>query len=179
MTYPATDISNRAAGDFVTDVMWDELVDALNFLANRPACRVFHSVNQSITNNTATTLAFNSERFDTNTMHDTATNNSRITMTTAGLYLVNCSVALESRNDYNFAYLLLRTNGSTTIGYQTSLDIDVSNTPLISVTTLWKFAAADYVEARILQVNGAAAAANALTDPTASPEFSAVWVGRG
>src|SRR5689334_6638767 len=62
----------------------------------QPAVRVTHNTTQSITNNTATVLAFNTERFDqaggaSAAMHDTVTNNSRLTALYAGIYLINAS----------------------------------------------------------------------------------------
>lgn len=52
-------------------------------------CSLYKSANQSINNATRTTITWNSEQFDTNTFHDNATNNSRITIPSgkAGYYL--------------------------------------------------------------------------------------------
>lgn len=52
------------------------------------SARVYHNANQSISNGASTALAFNSERWDTDTIHDNATNNSRLTCKTAGKYLI-------------------------------------------------------------------------------------------
>jgi hypothetical protein len=52
------------------------------------SCQVTHNANQSIPSATGTILAFNTENWDTDNMHDTATNNSRIYCTKAGKYLV-------------------------------------------------------------------------------------------
>jgi len=52
------------------------------------SARATHSANQSIANNTLTNLALDSEDFDTDSMHDTATNNERLTFKTAGKYVV-------------------------------------------------------------------------------------------
>ena len=62
-----------------------------------PSVRVYHNATQLITNNTETAVAFNSELWDTaagvaDTMHDTATNNSRLTCRYAGKYLVEGSI---------------------------------------------------------------------------------------
>ena len=50
-------------------------------------CRVYQSVLQTI-NTTATVVNFGAELFDTNSYHDNATNNSRITIPTSGYYTV-------------------------------------------------------------------------------------------
>ena len=66
-----------------------------------PAVRVFHNASQSITNSTLTALAFNSERFDqaggvASTMHDTVTNNSRLTAIYAGVYMIGGTIRWAS-----------------------------------------------------------------------------------
>ena len=50
--------------------------------------RVTKSANQSINDATSTLVTFDTEVFDTDTMHNNVTNNSRLTVTTAGKYLV-------------------------------------------------------------------------------------------
>jgi len=54
-------------------------------------CRAYISGDTSVANSTDVIVAFNNENFDTNSFHDNATNNSRITIPTgyAGKYLVN------------------------------------------------------------------------------------------
>ena len=54
--------------------------------------RAHHSSNQSITNNTFTVLSLNSERWDTDSIHDNSTNNSRLTCNTAGKYIITAGV---------------------------------------------------------------------------------------
>ena len=55
-----------------------------------PSCLVWHDVVQAIANNTATSLSFNSEAigWDTDSMHDTVVNNTRITIRTPGVYAI-------------------------------------------------------------------------------------------
>lgn len=55
-------------------------------------CRVFHNANQAIPHNTWTTLAFNTERYDTDAMHDTVVNNDRITIKTLGKYVLGVNI---------------------------------------------------------------------------------------
>lgn len=50
--------------------------------------RAFNSAAQSIPNAAWTTVTLNSETYDTNTMHDLVTNNSRLTCNTAGKFMV-------------------------------------------------------------------------------------------
>ena len=52
----------------------------------QPTCAVYHSVAQSIPNVASTNLAYDSERHDSDALHDTVTNNDRITIRRAGIY---------------------------------------------------------------------------------------------
>lgn len=62
------------------------LRDAVNFLINRPICQVRQTVSQSFTSGTPAVVTFDSEDVDTDNMHSTVTNTSRITAVTAGRY---------------------------------------------------------------------------------------------
>src|SRR5678815_4874680 len=75
------------AGLFQPEVRVNQALDVLDALVG-PKARVYHNTTQSIANNTNVALAFNSERFDTDTIHDLSTNNSRLTCRTAGTYLL-------------------------------------------------------------------------------------------
>lgn len=175
MTYPATNISNRAAGEFVDDDDWDELVDALNFLANRPSCRVYNSAAISCANGAETFLTFNSERWDTDSMHSTGSLTGRITINTAGLYVVtaNLDIAPSATGD---RYVAIRVNGATVIGYDSRRAPAVQGC-LFVLSTLYRFAVADYIEVGVYQDSGGAL--NARAGTAYSPEFGATWIGRG
>lgn len=148
---------------------------------NPPACRVFHNANQSIAHNTEQTVVFNSERWDTDTMHSTSVNTERITFTTAGLYLVTFSGFWQAAADYTFLYCSLRLNGTTSIAFGTSAaphnTASIRHQALLS--TVYKFAATDYVEVRVAHANSAVAARTLDVFGNASPEFSATWIGVG
>jgi hypothetical protein len=61
---------------------------------NSPYCSVYHSTTQVLTTAVVTSMSANSERADwsVTAMHDTAVNNSRITVQKAGWYTVNATV---------------------------------------------------------------------------------------
>lgn len=147
---------------------------------NPPMCRVFHNANQSVNDLTETTVAFNSERFDTDSMHDTVTNNSRITINTAGVYVVSFTGQFANRSDYFRVYSTLRVNGSLPIAVgMVSNQNGVAQNPMVFITTIYKFAVGDYVEARVFQDNNAGVASNLETGTAWTPEFSAAWIGVG
>jgi hypothetical protein len=172
---PATVVT----GTTITSTWGNSVKTAADYLANPPACRVYHTANQAINNNALTALAFNSERFDTNTMHDTVTNNSRITFNTAGLYIVTGSFAFALDTDYTDITGLIRMTGATTIAEETRYATGVSAIPRLTISTLYKFAVSEYVELVAYQTNTSANANNVTASLNYSPEFSAVWVGLG
>lgn len=167
--------TNRFVSRSTADV-WQQ--DGLFF--DPPACRVYHNANQSFTDATLNGVAFNSERYDTNTMHDTVTNNNRITINTAGLYLVTFDGHFAAASDYTEVYGFIRVNNTSYIaqggpGAATGGGLNVG----FNVATVYKFAANDYVTADAVQNNTANAARNLVASGNYSPEFSATWIGRG
>lgn len=54
----------------------------------QPCASVYKAAVQSISSSSFTTATFDTERFDTDTIHDTVTNNSRLTCKTAGKYQI-------------------------------------------------------------------------------------------
>lgn len=178
---PYVEPTSRATGYLVTAANWNQdVVDNVSFLANPPACRVYHNTTQSIAHGVFQAVVFNSERFDTDSMHSTASNTSRITINTAGLYLVTGHTEFVTATDYTEHLVGFKVNGSTFIAFVRDKDPGTaSDTRLYSVATTWKFAATDYVELFVFQGNGAAAARNLSGTAAYGTEFSATWIGRG
>jgi hypothetical protein len=162
---------NFAAGAILTEANLDTLSDDIAFLANPPKCRVFNSANISIPNTTATALTFNSERFDTDTMHSTSVNTGRITFTTAGTYLVGGGISFAS-NATNSRQLDIRLNGATVIASDV-IGANPADVTRLTVSTLYAFSATDYIEIVAYQSSGVAL--NALASANFSPEAWAIW----
>lgn len=164
----------------LTATQWNASVrDNILFLANPPACRVYRTTDQSLTDNTETTITFDAERFDPTGMHSTSSNTGRITFSDAGVYIVSFHGWLASGGDYAEVEGRIRLNGSTVIALE-SRHMSTFNAPqTIMMHTIYKFAAGDYVEMRLRQDNTAAAARNLIANTPFSPEFAAVWVGLG
>lgn len=179
MAYSAP--TTRATGFLVTAAVWNQdVVDNVAFLANPPACRVYHNTTQALTDGNEGSVTFNSERFDTAAMHSTGTNPGRITIPTAGLYVVGFTGTFEAANDYVNCYAMLRMNGSTYIAMGAEARSTVGlNAALVTVHTVYKFAASDYVEVRVMQNNSATATRNLTSGANFSPEFYACWAGLG
>ncbi len=77
--------------------------------------RAKNSADQTLATAEWTTLAWNSEDWDTDTIHDTVTNNSRLTCKTAGKYLVSYYIQFDS-NATGYRSLIVQKNGGNTFG---------------------------------------------------------------
>lgn len=168
----------------VAPASWgDSVKAATDYLASPPACRVYRTTTQSINNNTLTAVTFDAERFDTDTMHSTVTNTGRITFTTAGIYVVSFSGGLAAASDYTLVEMMIRKNGSSILANSTmGTWANATDGPQCATTTIYKFAAADYVEALVFHVNSGAAARNLTASGTGAAQycdFSAAWIGTG
>lgn len=116
--------------------------------------RVFHSVNQSIPNGgvSLTPLVFDSERYDSANLHSTVANTGRLTVPVAGRYLVWAGVRWAGASSGE-RQLGLRAGGTVTIAYLSQLPVGTSPTDMI-VSTIWSFAAGQYVEVVVYQTSG-------------------------
>ena len=141
-------------------------------LAGMPAARVYNSAAISISHNLDTVLTFNSERFDTDAIHDTVTNPSRLVCKTAGLYLIVGHVRFAS-NATGFRYTYIRVNGTTSLAVQETPAVSGFPT-ILSVATLYQLAVNDYAELLVYQNSGAAL--NVEVSVAQSPEFALVRV---
>lgn len=167
--------STKSTGDGLTAADWNTYVrDNANFLYQPPRVDVYHSTDQSIANATDTALSFDSERYDTDTMHSTVTNNSRVTVNTEGLYTVSAGIEFAS-NTTGSRQVVIQVNGSSSIA--------VANTPSgatlgvvrLSTSTTWYASAGDYFQVLVYQDSGGAL--NALGVQPRAPFLRAAWVG--
>lgn len=137
-----------------------------------PACRVHRTTDQSIPDATVTAVTFNSETYDTDTMHSTASNTSRITFTTAGIYLVTASVYWPP-NATGLRTVHIRKNGSTYLAIDQRPTAGAAFSTAMSTSTSDSFAAGDYVECVVWQNSGGAL--NVETGNFYSPIFTATY----
>lgn len=117
------------------------------------ACRVTRTTNQSIPDATETLVTFNAETYDTDGMHSTVTNNSRITIVTAGVYEVGFNGRFPSGNDYSVLQALLRVNGTTYIAQEQNPGTGIAVPQRIGVKTTTQFVVGDYIEVLVYQDN--------------------------
>ena len=76
------------------------------------SCRVYANATQSISDSTTTLVtSWGSESFDTDTMHDPASNPGRITIKTAGTYLVGASLGFSANTTGSREVQIQKYNG--------------------------------------------------------------------
>lgn len=169
--------STRATDDVITAAQWNaDIVENIKFLANPPMVRAIHSLGQNILNVTQTVLSFDTEHYDTDNMHSTVTNSSRITVNTAGKYQFGTNVQIQS-NSSGFREVFLRKNGSVLIAYNLLAPAN-GNVTIANLTTTDTFIVGDYVEVVVYQNSGGTLAVDS-TVPSGnrySPLFWATWV---
>lgn len=115
--------------------------------------RVYNSGDITIGNSSWTALTFDSERYDTDTIHSTVANTSRLTATTAGYYLISAT----ARFDFNTTgqrILMIYLNNTTGIARQGIGNADATNREHLNCTTVYYLSASDYVEAQVYQDSG-------------------------
>lgn len=125
------------------------LRDNLAFLFTPPCFRAYHNTTQSVNSSALTFLALNSERFDTDTMHDNATDNSRGTVKTAGRFLFGMTLSWPNAASAR-RIASLQVNRGFNIGRDEKTTADCSH----AFDALYAFAVSDYVEIEAFQASG-------------------------
>ena len=121
--------------------------------------RVTMSSNLNIPDNTAITVGFDQEDFDTDDYHDNVTNNTRLTVPEDGLYIVAANFEFASNTTGDRAANIL-INGTTTTAILRVPPANTFNTrlPLSSIVQL---SSGDYLEFIVFQNSGVALNLNA------------------
>ena len=109
------------------------------------------STTSSIALNDGNVVPFNSEISDTSGLHDNSSNNSRITIGTAGVYILTTTITTNETDNGDVSIAFLK-NGSTEISRVyfdsgetgSSIVLNLAHTALLS--------ASDYVEVKIVQL---------------------------
>jgi len=122
-------------------------------------CSASASGSQSIANNTVTALTWNTEEFDTNTFHSTATNTSRLTIPSGkdGYYLFTASMYWDT-NATGYRSIVVKKNGSTTLLVLPELLGSTVASGGASMSVIASAVATDYFEVYGRQTSGGALA---------------------
>lgn len=137
------------------------------------AAEVYHSADQGITTGTWTPLSFNSESFDTDNIHDTSTNNSRLTCKTEGIYLVIGAVTFEALGTNELRQIAFEVNGSNSYVKIAKQEVIAATDVKITLTGLFDFAVNDYIELNVWHNHGSDVDIKAYVN---SPFFSMIRI---
>lgn len=131
------------------------LASDVDQVADPPRCRVSDGTGLVITDGGTTLMTWSAESYDTDNMHDTSSNTSRITFTTAGFYQVAFAIQLPTAT-YTVSNVDCRLNAGGNIANGTNLFQGNFQTArrLVGAFTA-EFAAADYIEFWVTQTSGA------------------------
>jgi hypothetical protein len=143
------------------------LNSAINEINNVPSVRVYNSTLATATSNTLHTINFDSERYDTNSMHSTSSNASRLTCKQSGTYSIGGNIDWNT-NVNGDRQLLIYHNASTIIA-ATRQNPGISGNCNQSLYTQFYLSSGDYVELVARQT--ATADISILASPNYSPEF--------
>jgi len=114
------------------------------------SCKVTKTADQSIPRITLTMVTWDSEEYDTDDMHDTVTNNTRITFNTAGKYSILAQSEWEA-NSGGFRFMDIMKNGVDSIARVRNL---ADNASEHNIAFVGEFAVGDYIELEVFQDTG-------------------------
>lgn len=130
--------------------------------------RVYHDANQSIPDNSVTELAFNSEVFDNDGIHNNSVNNERLICQTDGVYIIGANVDwAPNANDRRV--ILIYLDGATLIGSVNMPTLGAVPSCRQSIVTVYPMVAGQYVSVSVYQNTGGALNITATT--AFSPSF--------
>ena len=136
------------------------------------AARAYNAAAEVIGSGGDTTVLFDSERFDNDTIHNTVTNNGRLTCKTAGIYSIFGALAFAS-NATGRRHIKIRLNGVTGIAIHEQQASPTFETSL-EIATLYQLAINDYVELIAFQDSTVNLS---VIFPNFSPEFGMARIG--
>ena len=116
------------------------------------SCRAYNNAAYTLANVTDQVISFNAERWDTDSIHDTSSNTSRLTCKTAGVYLVTGNISFPA-NTTGMRAIHLQVNGSVEIAYQGYSASDPHATNM-NISTFYDLDVDDYVQLLAYQTSG-------------------------
>jgi len=166
-------ISTFTAGQVLTAAQMNDLGENSNNFRVPAACRALATgTTQTLASGAATAIQFPAEEYDTDGMHDNSTNNSRLTINTAGLYLFTCWIVTGATAGARYIYC--RKNGADVMYRPALVDpVTAASGGIVDgIAAVVNCAAADYLEAAIFHNTG-----SAVTVGTGS-WATATWIGQ-
>ena len=168
MAFTYNTISTFTSGQVLTAAEMNEIGTNSNNYRVPPMCRARRAVAASVPNAAFTTQALSgADEYDTDTMHDTVTNNDRVTINTAGVYLVTAKASFAA-NTTGVRIVGIAKNGS--LQDQFSLDAMDSFDQHLGGAQTYSLAVTDYLSVSVYQNSGGAL-------NVTNVSLSAVWQG--
>lgn len=149
-TTPKTWATNEVA---TSANMNTHLRDNMTFLGSPPSCAVYNSASVLVAHNTFTVMNANTELWDTDTMHSTSSNTSRIVATTAGRYQLNVTMRFGINTTASRA-VAYKVNGGSEIQLAAHPAATSGIESVLTGSAMIVMSAADYVESVSYQNSG-------------------------
>jgi hypothetical protein len=144
----ATTSSGVDSGDGkISKNAWEEDHD----LSTLCGAKVKRTAVQNIANDTDTVIEFTAENWDPWGMHDNVTDNSRITVYTAGLWLLHGEVSFAASATWGIREVWFSTSTGETVG---DVARDQDSYCALATSAVVQLAVGDYVELHVYQVSG-------------------------
>ena len=171
------DPSPVAQGEVLTSAKWNQDVVANTIaLRVRPMCRVQRTVKSNALSS-SDPIPFNDEAYDTDGMWEGVTNPSRITATTAGVYLFNGSLRIEGTSGFTQVNFFAKKNNGPELYWQNFQSGNAGTAFSASVAFTISLAPNDYVQL----FTGHGGGGNVTADGSATSfncNLSATWLGQ-
>lgn len=170
-TFTNMTVANATAGNAILASDFSSLFTTINNHTVPPAVQCTLTGTQTAATGVLTTMSWTgSNTYDTDSvMHEGVTNPSRITINTAGLYVVSLQVRVGA-STVNAAELVVTRNGGNRIG-----DVSSPAATNFSLTFVYAFSAADYIQASFFHTAGSTLTFDNTSDYT---RFNATWIGK-
>lgn len=138
-----------------------------------PMAKIYNNLNQSIPNVTWSTLGFNSEIIDNDGFHDNSTNNSRLTIPRAGVYLFIANIVYGNSATGKRSGRAYKNGVNSGVNILSQSAINSAMTyQFSSIVGLEVFNEGDYIELEVYQASG-----SSLDVLTGETNFSIIKVG--
>ena len=159
-----------------TSLRYVDTSGVVSEVTHPPKCEIAHNTTQVIANDTVTPVAFNAGVRDTDSMHDDATNNTRITAKTAGWYLF-AGVMTWPTNATGDRAAWLRRGGTDYYAGQWENASTAGGRHMQTVSFMIQMAVDEYVELVAYQKSGDGLTLLASNAGNIDPlEFTAAWI---
>jgi hypothetical protein len=123
-------------------------------MARFVGARVYDSANIVVATATSQTLTYDSERYDTDTIHSTVTNTGRLTCVTAGYYAIWAN-NYWAANATSYRQMNIMLNGATNIAVVRDETNTIAASPIMQcISTVYYLSATDYVTVVVRQETG-------------------------